>query len=352
VPNFQGSTTLPVQDPEHVAEEAVSGPRDPDAGADVARSLRRLGLDVRPLPEAGESTPAALQAAVRRHDRAVLFRGLADGWPACTAWAPSLLARNHGDKQVTALMGLPSTGVLFPQEQKRYERTLAFGEFLSSMLSASTEAPCYLAYKRAQEIFPPEDYEFAGLLGELNADADTRVWIGSAGTRSMLHSDLKDNLFCQVWGEKDVVLIPWQDSPAAYPFPDNIVNSQLDLAELDLERFPRLRETVLYASTVRPGDVLFMPRGWWHDIRARTPSVSVNHWFGQPLELRDYAGLLLKLGPRCWFATARDFVHSGLLGKREASTFFFSPPSTGKRLFDALRWGNFSRDNDPVSEER
>lgn len=319
------------------------------SAADIERSLKDLGLDVRPIPEAGDPTPGALRAAVRDERGPILCRGLADGWPARIRWSPPELARTHGDRVVTALMDLPGTAVLFPKDQRRYERTLTFAEFVESMLSASPDAPCYLAYQRADEIFPAEEYDFASLLGSLDAEPDTRAWIGSAGTRSMLHSDLKDNLFCQIWGEKRLILLPWRDSAAAYPFPANIVNSRLDLAEVDLERHPRLRGTVLYSSLMGPGDVVFIPRGWWHDIRAVSPSVSVNHWFGPPLGFRDYAPLLLKLGPRCWWATARDFVRSGVLGKEEARTFFFSPASTGKRLFDALRWGNFSRDNDPTS---
>lgn len=314
--------------------------------ADVTGSLRARGLDVRPIPEADGATPLGLRAAVR-DGRAVLCRGLVSHWPALTKWKPQQLAADHGDSVVRALMQLPASGVLFPADQQHYERTLPFAEFLKAMLSAAPDAPCYLAYKRAHEIFPSTDYDFASLLGDLDTDSDTRAWIGSAGTRSMLHSDLKDNLFVQVWGTKHVVLLPWRDSRSAYPFPDNVVNSQIDLADVDLERYPRMARAALYAGTVHPGDLLFIPRGWWHDLRASTPSVSLNHWFGAPLGLRDYLGLIGGLGPRCWAAVVRDFVRVGVLAKPEFTSFFFSPPSTGKRLFDALRWGNFSRDNDP-----
>ncbi len=150
-----------------------------------------------------------------------------------------------------------------------------------------------------------------------------------------------------MFGEKHVVLVPWEHSLAAYPFPDNIVNSRVDLADLDLDRFPRLRSAVLLASTVQPGDVLFIPRGCWHDLRSRTPSISLNHWFGPPMQARDYLMLLARLGPRCWAETARDFVRHGVLGRQERTLFFFSPPSTGRRLYDAIRWGDFSRENDP-----
>lgn len=313
-------------------------------------SLRRAGLDVRPIPRAGESTAGALRRAVSGDRRPALFPGLADGWPARTAWTPERLARTSGHLRVSALMDLPGSGVLLPRDQSEYERELPFAAFLDAMQATSPDSPCYLAYTRPEGLFPPEDYDFAPLTRSSAHGTDTRVWIGSAGTRSSLHSDLKDNLFCQIWGEKLVVLLPWQHSSAAYPFPDNLVNSQIDLNDLDLRRFPRLRGAVLYAGTVRPGDILFMPRGCWHDISSLTPSISVNHWFGPSVPFRHYAALLARLGPAYWAATAKDFLVHGVLRRPERTVFFFSPPSTGKRLYNLLRWGDFSRDNDPTSD--
>jgi lysine-specific demethylase 8 len=328
-----------------------AGTLHPAGAGGLELALRQAGLDVRPIPRAGEATPPRLRQVIAEGAGPVLFPGLADGWPARTAWSPANLVRTHGARRVTALVDLPASGVLFPEDQHAYERSLDFGQFVDRMLAASPDAPCYLAYRRAEEIFPAGDYDFAGLLGGSQDGCDTRVWIGSAGTRSMLHSDLKDNLFCQVWGQKHVVLLPWEQSSAAYPFPDNLVNSRVDLADLDLNRFPRLRRATLYAGTVHPGDVLYMPRGCWHDVRAGTASISINHWFGPPLSFTDYAGLLLRLGPRYWAATAQDFVRHGVMRRRERTRFFFSPPSTGKRLYDFLRWGDFSRDNDPASDD-
>lgn len=86
-----------------------------------------------------------------------------------------------------------------------------------------------------------------------------------------------------------------------------------------------------------------MPRGTWHDVRSHTASVSLNNWFGRPLGFRDYLGLLIASGPAYWKATARDFWRHGCCATPEETRFFLSPPSTGKRLYDLLRWGSFSR---------
>ncbi|MFD5919162.1 cupin-like domain-containing protein [Kitasatospora sp. NPDC058201] len=316
---------------------------------EVAPILRAAGLTVRPVERVRVADVGALRRSVAARSGPLVCSGLMDDWPAGTAWNPAELTKRNPERRVTALMDLPATGVLFPQDQRRYERELPFGEFLDRMTTAGPAAPCYLAYQRAHEIFDPADCDFASLLPPDGHGTDTRVWIGSAGTRSMLHSDLKDNFFCQVWGEKSVILVSWQDSRAVYPFPGNLVNSRIDLADPDLSRFPRLRNAVLHHARMQPGELLYIPRGWWHDIRAHTPSVSVNHWFGEPLGLPDYLRLLGLLGPAYWGATARDFVVHGLLRRQESTRFFFSPASTGRRLYDALRTGDFSRGNDPSS---
>jgi hypothetical protein len=316
---------------------------------DVEEHLRNVGLDVRPLPRRPDATLTSLRHCVTGRSGPALFQGLMDAWPARTTWTPELFAATRGEQVVTALMNLPCTETLLPQDQKNYQRTLRFSEFLEHMLVATPEAPCYLAYTRADELLPSSDYDFEGLLDR--SGGDTRVWIGSAGTRSMLHSDLKDNLFCQIWGHKRVVLIPWEHSRCVYPFPNNLVNSQIDLATVETDRFPRLRSAVLYAGTLAPGDLLYIPRGCWHDIRSLGPSISMNHWFGDGLGFRDYAALLARLGPEHWLAAAVDFVRHGVLGRAEPTLFLFSPPSTGRRLYDALRRTGFSGANDPVSEE-
>ncbi|MEV6766574.1 cupin-like domain-containing protein [Streptomyces sp. NPDC051105] len=326
-----------------------AGPAQRNASdADPREALRQAGIDVRPIPRAADETPAGLRRSVGQRETPLIFSGLSDGWAARQAWSPERLRETHGQREVTALMGLPADGVLYPKDQKLYERTLSFAEFIDAMLAADADSPCYLAYQRASELLDLSDCDFTSLLGAPDRHgSDTRLWIGSSGTRSMLHSDLKDNLFCQIWGTKTVTLLPWRDSRAAYPFPDNLVNSQIDVAHPDVARHPLLRDVTFYSATVGPGDIVFIPRGCWHDIRSHTPSVSVNHWFGPSQNFGEYLALLGRLGPSYWHRTAMDFIEHGLRGRSEETRFFFSPPSTGKRLYDALRTGNFSEGNDP-----
>jgi ribosomal protein L16 Arg81 hydroxylase len=45
------------------------------------------------------------------------------------------------------------------------------------------------------------------------------------------------------------------------------------------EHFPAFANAKPFDTVLGPGDVLFIPRGWWHYVRSLTPSFSVNFWF-------------------------------------------------------------------------
>ena len=51
--------------------------------------------------------------------------------------------------------------------------------------------------------------------------------------------------------------------------------SAVDVLAPDLVRFPDFARVALHTVEVGPGDVLFIPVGWWHALRALDPSLSV-----------------------------------------------------------------------------
>ncbi|MFC9699261.1 hypothetical protein ACFTWD_00980 [Streptomyces sp. NPDC056943] len=74
-------------------------------------------MTVLPVPRIEAGNPYALRRAIDNRSGPVLCTGLMDGWRAGTAWSPDELRGRHGERSVTALVDLPDTGVLFPQDQ-------------------------------------------------------------------------------------------------------------------------------------------------------------------------------------------------------------------------------------------
>jgi hypothetical protein len=107
-----------------------------------------------------------------------------------------------------------------------------------------------------------------------------RFWLGPAGTVTPLHCDYDDNIFAQIWGAKRIFLSPPHHDEFLYPREANAIlfGSPFDPEAPDYEKFPLAREALMIECIVNPGDMLYVPAGWYHQVRALTFSLSSNRW--------------------------------------------------------------------------
>ncbi len=68
----------------------------------------------------------------------------------------------------------------------------------------------------------------------------------------------------QVIGRKHVKLVPMHDTAYIY----NTVHcySDVDGSDVDDARFPKMRDAQVHECTLAPGELLFIPIGWWHYV--------------------------------------------------------------------------------------
>lgn len=115
-----------------------------------------------------------------------------------------------------------------------------------------------------------------------------RFWIGPARTVTPLHCDYDDNIFAQLWGSKRIFLAPPHHDAFLYTREANplLFGSPFDPEAPDFAAFPLARQAALVEIVVEPGDMLYVPAGWYHQVRALSFSLSSNRWArGQPLAL-------------------------------------------------------------------
>jgi len=107
-----------------------------------------------------------------------------------------------------------------------------------------------------------------------------RFWLGPARTVTPLHCDYDDNIFAQIWGRKRIFLAPPHHDAFLYVREANpiLFGSPFDPEAPDFERFPLARQAALVEVIVEPGDMLYVPAGWYHQVRALTFSLSSNRW--------------------------------------------------------------------------
>ncbi|XP_076458446.1 tRNA wybutosine-synthesizing protein 5-like [Babylonia areolata] len=111
--------------------------------------------------------------------------------------------------------------------------------------------------------------------------------IASRGLQLWTHYDVMDNLLIQVTGKKRVVLFSPQEAEKLYLEGDK--SSVLDIDQPDLHRFPLFGEALRVEGRLQPGDILFIPALWFHNVVSEEFGVAVNvFWKNLPAELYDH----------------------------------------------------------------
>ncbi|KAG5175480.1 hypothetical protein JKP88DRAFT_338118 [Tribonema minus] len=148
----------------------------------------------------------------------------------------------------------------------------------------------YADYMHFGEIFGERTEAAAALLdwssiGIGDAPQPT-FWLGSAGAHTPLHFDTYGtNVVVQLHGEKRWTLFPPSATellkPTRIPFEESSVYSGLDIRQLDGHSATGAA-ALCQTAVLRPGDVLFVPRHWWHFVECTSTAMSVNLWMDHP----------------------------------------------------------------------
>lgn len=121
----------------------------------------------------------------------------------------------------------------------------------------------------------------AGVLYPPSAYHSSVLRIASAGTQLWTHFDTMDNALMQTTGRKRVVL--WPPAEADNLYTDASSSRVDDIDAPDLAAFPRfaLAERARLECILEPGDVLFIPALWFHNVTSLDFSIAINvFWRG------------------------------------------------------------------------
>lgn len=112
------------------------------------------------------------------------------------------------------------------------------------------------------------------------------IWIGSTGVVTPLHHDAWPGLLFQTEGRKRVAMYAPADRPnLSFRTPLVGAGRWSDLparsSEADPDHFPRLAHTTRYEAELGPGDALYIPPFWPHEMEGLEPNISVPFRFAQ-----------------------------------------------------------------------
>ncbi|WP_339898822.1 cupin-like domain-containing protein [uncultured Gilvimarinus sp.] len=117
-------------------------------------------------------------------------------------------------------------------------------------------------------------------------DVEPRLWLGNEGTVST-HYDGSDNVACVIAGRRRFTLFPPEQTANLYPgslnfTPAGAPVSLVNVHDPDLDRYPRFRTALnhAYSAELGPGDAIFMPMLWWHNVDSLAKvNGLMNYWW-------------------------------------------------------------------------
>ncbi|XP_076763459.1 bifunctional peptidase and arginyl-hydroxylase JMJD5 [Xylocopa sonorina] len=207
-------------------------------------------------------------------------------WKALNRWKNiEYLIKVAGNRIVPIEIGSRYTDESWTQQ------LLNFSEFLQKYVLAKSDQVGYLAQHQLFDQIPElkDDFaipEYCNFTDNNDAEPDDaqpdiNAWFGPSGTISPLHFDPKNNLLCQVFGYKKVILYHPNDSSNLYPYDTRLLNNtaQVDPLNPNYKKWPNFSKTKGYMAYLKPGEMLYIPPKWWHHVTSLTPSFSISFWW-------------------------------------------------------------------------
>lgn len=183
--------------------------------------------------------------------------------------------------------------------------------------------------------FPVDMYSYAtARVHPVSGSASPTLFLAAAGTRSSLHVDFLHTNFWMVLcrGRKRWRLVPSAHLPCLYPmyladlnpsFPADLDAVQANRVWPD-PKYPAHAHAEILETILEPGDLIFVPRGWAHQVENLEISVAVSGNFIDGSNLQASLGEAELLGlvsedPMLLAKELRDAHQSGVVERLAAS---------------------------------
>ena len=272
----------------------------------IAETIFIMNQKLQPIPEWHNVDERTFREEIVAPHRPAVLRGFVKHWPVV----------QHGLRSPASVCnyvksfdnGTPVNAIMTrPEVQGRgfYNDDMSGFNFIRNRLPVSAVIDQLMRYAgghnppsvAVQSALIPQclpGFELENPMPVLDKSIAPRIWMGNTITVPA-HVDDADNIACVVSGKRRFTLFPPEQVPNMYigPLEFNPAGAPISMVPSnnhDFERYPKYREALAAAQVadLEPGDVLFIPSVWWHQVESSGPvNILVNYWWGGSIGTTD-----------------------------------------------------------------
>lgn len=209
----------------------------------------------------------------------VIITDIMHDWQAIATWTPQYFKTQFGEVEVEVQVGRdddPNHEI----NKSQYKKKIRFADYVDLVTCSANSNDCYMVASNRNL----ERSEFGSLLEDLQPLPDflnpqamrgpVKLWFGPAGTITPIHQDQVNVLAAHVCGRKRWRLVSPHQTPLLYNY--LTVFSKVDVENPDFEKYPLFKQVDVLEVVLKPGEMIFVPIGWWHHVKALDISISLS----------------------------------------------------------------------------
>lgn len=196
----------------------------------------------------------------------VLIEGMTENWEAFHKWNLDYIQQHAGDQTVPLYNNKPTKG---KQNSAVPATHMKMAEYIELIKTQPTDLRIFFFDLKMKLPELLNDFEYPDIGLKFFKRLPT-LFFGGEGSKVLPHYDidLPDLVHFHFHGTKSVMLFPPEQTKLLYKIPFAIHNLEtIDLDNPDFEKYPALQFTESIEVTMKHGDALYIPSGYWHYIK-------------------------------------------------------------------------------------
>jgi hypothetical protein len=248
-------------------------------------------------------------------NKPVIITNIFEGTAPLASWTPEYLIEKLGNRVVRVNTSSSTTFFLDPKKGGFFIPPLEMGfkDYINKIRSPRNTQILYMQQlsiiRELQELKP-----YFILPKYINSPQQSideiGLWVSPGGNTSPLHYDLDNNFFIQSYGFKKFLLYtPWEFYNL---YPNSLFSkaphtSKIDLSNPDMKKYPNFLRVKPKEIIIAPGEMLFLPAYWWHQVYSIDLTISINIWW-PPLRRQCLVPGSLHFFLHTWYYAVRNFI--------------------------------------------